>query len=58
MGSEDYVFQNIPYEEQIKKAEELIRETKTILIGAGAGASAAADLPTAENDLRIILVNL
>lgn len=44
MGSEDYVFQNIPYEEQIKKAEELIREAKTILIGAGAGASAAAGL--------------
>lgn len=40
----DYIFQNIPYEEQIRKASEWIEHAETILIGAGAGASAAAGL--------------
>lgn len=38
----DYVFQNIPYEEQIKKAAEMIEEADYCLIGAGAGTSTAA----------------
>lgn len=42
--AKDYIFQNIPYEEQIRKAAELINHAKMILIGAGAGASAAAGL--------------
>lgn len=40
----DYVFQNIPYGEQLDRASALIKEAETILIGAGAGASAAAGL--------------
>ena len=40
----DYIFQNIPYEEQIKRVSTLIKETDVILIGAGAGASTAAGL--------------
>lgn len=40
----DYIFQNIPYEEQIERAATLVREADMILIGAGAGASAAAGL--------------
>lgn len=40
----DYIFQNIPYEEQIKGAVELIKNAEIILIGAGAGASTAAGL--------------
>ncbi len=40
----DYVFQNTPYEEQIRQAAVLIREAEIVLIGAGAGASAAAGL--------------
>lgn len=40
----DYVFQNTPYEEQVEQASALIKETKIILIGAGAGASTAAGL--------------
>ena len=42
--AKDYIFQNTPYEEQIKNAAELIREADFILIGAGAGASSAAGL--------------
>lgn len=42
--AEDYVFQNTPYEEQIEQASALIKEADFILIGAGAGASAAAGL--------------
>lgn len=42
--AQDYIFQNIPYEEQIKNAAELIEHAEVILIGAGAGASAAAGL--------------
>lgn len=40
----NYIFQNTPYEEQIKNAFELINEAEFVLIGAGAGASAAAGL--------------
>lgn len=40
----DYIFQDIPYEEQVKRACALIEEADFILIGAGAGASAAAGL--------------
>lgn len=40
----DYVFQRIPYEEQIEQAEKLLREADAVLIGAGAGLSTAAGL--------------
>ncbi|MDE7250303.1 MAG: Sir2 silent information regulator family NAD-dependent deacetylase, partial [Lachnospiraceae bacterium] len=40
----DYVFQDIPYEEQVERASALIKEAEIILIGAGAGASTAAGL--------------
>ncbi|MDE6750316.1 MAG: Sir2 silent information regulator family NAD-dependent deacetylase [Lachnospiraceae bacterium] len=40
----DYIFQNVPYEEQLEQAAVLIKEADAILIGAGAGASAAAGL--------------
>lgn len=40
----DYVFQNLPYEEQAARASALVREAETILIGAGAGLSTAAGL--------------
>lgn len=40
----DYVFQDTPYEAQIKKAADIIKEAEYILIGAGAGLSAAAGL--------------
>lgn len=40
----DYIFQDIPYEQQIEQASALIKEADIILIGAGAGASAAAGL--------------
>lgn len=42
--SKNYIFQNTPYEEQITQAAALIREADAILIGAGAGVSAAAGL--------------
>lgn len=40
----DYIFQDIPYEEQLERAFALIKEADIILIGAGAGASTAAGL--------------
>ncbi len=40
----DYIFQDIPYKEQIKHATALIKESEYILIGAGAGISTAAGL--------------
>lgn len=40
----DYIFQNTPYEEQIKMAAEAVAKAQYILIGAGAGLSAAAGL--------------
>lgn len=42
--AKDYVFQNTPYEEQIKDAAKAIEKAEYILIGAGAGLSAAAGL--------------
>lgn len=44
VSAEDYIFQDTAYEEQIKRAAELIKAAEIILIGAGAGASAAAGL--------------
>ena len=38
----DYIFQKTPYEEQIQKAAKQIKEAEYVLIGAGAGLSAAA----------------
>lgn len=40
----DYIFQKTPYEEQIRAAAKMIKEADYILIGAGAGLSAAAGL--------------
>lgn len=40
----DYIFQETSYQEQIQKAAKAIREADYILIGAGAGLSAAAGL--------------
>lgn len=41
-AANDYIFQNEPYEMQIKKAAELIQNAEAVLIGAGAGLSTAA----------------
>lgn len=43
-AANDYIFQNEPYEAQIKKAAELIQNADAVLIGAGAGLSTAAGL--------------
>lgn len=40
----DYIFQNIPYEQQIEAAAKAIEQAEYVLIGAGAGLSAAAGL--------------
>lgn len=40
----DYVFQKVPYEDQIKNAVALIKEADAVIIGAGAGASTAAGI--------------
>lgn len=42
--AKDYIFQNTPYEEQIIDAAKAIEKAEYILIGAGAGLSAAAGL--------------
>lgn len=44
MSTVNYIFQDIPYEAQIKHAAKLIKDADIVLIGAGAGASAAAGL--------------
>ncbi|MDO4168952.1 MAG: Sir2 silent information regulator family NAD-dependent deacetylase [Lachnospiraceae bacterium] len=44
MSASNYIFQKMPYEEQIKKAVHMIKEAEYILIGGGAGLSAAAGL--------------
>ncbi|MBQ9887612.1 MAG: Sir2 silent information regulator family NAD-dependent deacetylase [Lachnospiraceae bacterium] len=44
MPARDYVFQNEPYDEQIKEAAGFIRDADAIIIGAGAGLSTAAGL--------------
>ena len=40
----NYVFQKIPYEKQTERVGRLLKEAEAVLIGAGAGASAAAGL--------------
>lgn len=40
----DYIFQETCYEEQIKRAANLVKEADAILIGAGAGLSSAAGI--------------
>ena len=40
----DYVFQHMPYEEQIREAAALLKQADAVIIGAGAGLSTAADL--------------
>lgn len=42
--AKDYIFQHTPYEEQIANAAKAIKTAQYILIGAGAGLSAAAGL--------------
>lgn len=42
--SRDYIFQETPYQQQIQMAAEMIKQADAILIGAGAGLSAAAGL--------------
>lgn len=42
--AKDYVFQNITYEEQVKEAAEMLGRAEAVIIGAGAGLSAAAGL--------------
>ena len=42
--SRDYIFQNDAYEEQIRRAAELVKEADAVIIGAGAGASTAAGI--------------
>lgn len=44
ISAKDYVFQNTPYEEQISQAAGMISEADAVIIGAGAGLSAAAGL--------------
>lgn len=43
-AARDYVFQKEAYEDQIKKAVELIKDADAVMIGAGAGASTAAGI--------------
>ena len=38
----DYVFQKTPYEEQIRLASQMLQDAEYVLVGAGAGMSAAA----------------
>lgn len=40
----DYIFQRMPYEEQIQRAAKMLGEAEFILVGAGAGLSTAAGL--------------
>ena len=40
----DYVFQHMPYEEQIREAAALLKQADAVIIGAGAGLSTAAGL--------------
>lgn len=44
ISAEDYVFQEAAYEEQVRAAAELLSEADAVVIGAGAGLSAAAGL--------------
>ena len=38
----DYIYQDIPYDQQIKDAAKMIKNAEYVLIGAGAGMSTAA----------------
>ena len=40
----DYIFQDEPYEVQIQRAKDMIKNTDAVIIGAGAGASTAAGI--------------
>ena len=40
--SRDYIFQKVPYEDQIRQAAKMIREADYVLLGVGAGMSIAA----------------
>lgn len=42
MPAKDYIFQDTPYEEQIRQAARMIKDADYVLMGAGAGMSAAA----------------
>ena len=42
--AEDYIFQEESYTEQIRRASKLIKNADAVIIGAGAGASAAAGI--------------
>lgn len=44
LAQRDYIEQDMPYEEQIKRAAQMIEEAELILIGGGAGLSAAGGL--------------
>ena len=44
MKRQNNIYQDIPYEKQTECAGRLLKEAKTVLIGAGAGVSAAAGL--------------
>ena len=48
----DYVFQDIPYEEQVKRAAHMIEKAGYILVGAGAGVSAAAGIASGKDFFR------
>lgn len=47
--AKDYIFQEIPYEEQIENAATMLQEADVILIGAGAGISAAAGIASGDD---------
>lgn len=40
----DYIFQKVSYEEQIRRAAELLKDGDAVIVGAGAGLSTAAGL--------------
>lgn len=44
ISAKDYVFQDAAYEEQVRAAAGLLSEADAVVIGAGAGLSAAAGL--------------
>lgn len=50
--ADDYVFQDMPYEEQIRKAAQMITEADDLLVGAGAGVSTAAGVASGEKFFR------
>lgn len=42
--AKDYIFQSVSYEDQVRRAAEFLNKSDAVLIGAGAGLSAAAGL--------------